>query len=399
MNDATRPPLKFEAAFTIGILIAGCAALAVSATAAPTQMKAPAVSAATPTRPPGSRALVQPLGQLPVSGLPSPGALHYTTDMGECKRAGGNDGTCGALLNQNSVAFYFTWNCSGPNCVIAGFKLKDASKAAPTGPTNVMHVMTDPMSDAIDVGTSPLFIERPPQGGWANRCYVVTAYRQAIAKLVPDGQGGLKPSGTSTGSYDESPASLKVCVGPLTREVVLPATKARSYGRSYFFTKNTPHQTKDDPASEGPWIRVGKRPMGQSGFSVLNKFYRAAASFDSSPLGDVTVYGGRFAYDASKDCRARFYSPAPSNWEASAWPKAAGAALPGSWGGSGNTHTQDVRAIVHGWRAPKKLTFFLMESLTEGLDAEGFNYSIGMLETCDESGQNVRLLLDVGVTK
>lgn len=89
----------------------------------------------------------------------------------------------------------------------------------------------------------------------------------------------------------------------------------------------------------------------------------------------------------------------PSNWETAVWTKAAGAPLPASWGGSGNTHTMDVSNLVHGWRSPKRLTFFLMESLTEGLDAEQFNTDIGMMDKCDETGANVRLILDVGLSK
>src|SRR5664279_2378444 len=85
------------------LCVMGYAALAFPAAAAPTQAKAPAVAQTV--------------------GLPAPGALHYTTDVGACKRAGGNDGTCGALLNQNAVAFTFNWSCTG-SCVIAGFKLK-----------------------------------------------------------------------------------------------------------------------------------------------------------------------------------------------------------------------------------------------------------------------------------
>ncbi|MGA7991337.1 MAG: hypothetical protein WCC53_07905 [Thermoanaerobaculia bacterium] len=398
MRD-TRHLLKFQATFAARLLVAAGAASAFSAASAQTQAKAPAIHVATPTPAPASRAMVQPAVQAPTVGLPAPGALHYTTDIGACKRAGGNDGTCGALLNQNAVAFYFNWNCS-PNCAITGFKLKDANRPAPAGPGGVARILgTDPTADAIDTSKTMLFIERPPQGGWANRCYVVTAYRVPVPKLVPDGQGGFKPSGPATGSFEESPASPKACVGALTREVSVAAFKARSFARSYFFTEYTPHQTKDDPPSEDSSIRVGKTAMGQSGFSVLNKFFRAGASFDAAPLGDVTVYGGRFAYDTAKDCRPRFYAPAPSNWESSAWPKASGAPLPGSWGGSGNTHTWDVASLVRGWRAPRRLSFFLMESLTEGLDAEGFNYSVGMMDRCDTAGQNVRLVLDVGLTK
>jgi hypothetical protein len=375
--------------FTLCVI--GCAALAFPAAAAPTQAKAPAVVLPTPTPAPNARALAQPAAQLPSAGLPAPGALHYTTDVGACKRAGGNDGTCGALLNQNAVAFTFNWSCGGSNCVIAGFKLKDASRA-PSGPTTVMRVGTDPMSDALDTTTGTLFIERPPQGGWANRCYVVTAYRLPVARLVPDGNGGMKPSGPATGAYEESPASAKVCVSALTREVSLPALKVRNFGRIYFFNKNTPKTTSDDPPQDASYAEVGKMNMSQDGFSVVNKFYRAGASFDLSPLGDVTVYGGRFAYDANKDCRPRLYAPAPANWESSSFPRATGSPL--AWSG-----TPGVGALVRGWRAPRRLTFFLMESTTEGMDAEDFNYSAAMLGSCRASGQNVRLVLDVGVTK
>ncbi len=335
--------------------------------------------------------MVQPAA-LQTAGLPAPGALHYTTDVGACKRAGGNDGTCGALLYQNAVVFYFTWSCAG-NCVIAGFKLKDASRPAPVGRNEVMRsIGTDPMADAIDTTTGRLFVERPPQGGWANRCYDVTAYRLPVAKLVPDGNGGLKPSGPATGAYEESPASPKVCVGALTREASLPALQTRNYGRMYWFNVNTPKTISDDPPRDAPWIQVGKQNMSQDGFSVVNKFYRAAASFDLSPLGDVTVYGGRFAYDTSAACRPRIYAPAPANWTSSPWPRATGSPL--AWGGK-----EDVSTRVRGWSAPRRLTFLLMESPTEGMDAEDFNFSAAMIGSCILDGKNVRLVLDVGVTK
>jgi hypothetical protein len=381
---------RLQAVLAAGLLVAGGAAWAFSAGASPTQAKAPAVQASTPTPVPSSRGMLAQPAQLPMVGLPAPGALHYTTDIGACKRAGGNDGTCGALLNQNAVAFFFTWSC-GPNCVITGFKLKDASRA-PSGPTTVMRVITDPMSDALDTATGTLFIERPPQGGWASRCYVVTAYRAPVAKLVPDGSGGLKPSGPATGSYQESPPSAKACVASLTKEVSLPAAKIRNFGRIYFLNQNTPKTTGDDPPQNSSYASVGKMNMSQQGFSVVNKFYRAGASFDLSPLGDVTVYGGRFAYDASQDCRPRLYAPAPANWESSSFPRATGSPL--AWSGS-----PGVGALVRGWRAPRRLTFLLMESTTEGMDAEDFNYGAAMIGSCRASGQNVRLVLDVGVTK
>ena len=59
----------------------------------------------------------------------------------------------------------------------------------------------------------------------------------------------------------------------------------------------------------------------------------------------------------------------------------------------------DVSNLVHGWRSPRRLSFFLMESLTEGLDAELFKTDIGMMDRCDDTGENVRLILDVGLTK
>lgn len=37
--------------------------------------------------------------------------------------------------------------------------------------------------------------------------------------------------------------------------------------------------------------------------------------------------------------------------------------------------------------------------LTEGLDAEQFNTTVGMLDKCEEIAQNVRLILNIGSTK
>ena len=377
---------------------AGGSALASSAAAAPTQPKPPSVQLPTPapTPAPGSQPAVHSAVLLPTAGLPAPGALHYTTDIRECKRVGGDDGACGALVTQNAVAFYFSWSCTGPNCTIAGFKLEDANRTASTA---TARVFAGSPSNAIDTSTRTLFIERPPQGGWASRCYVVTAYRAPVAKLVPDGSGGFKPSGETTGSYEESPPSAKACPVQLTRTVALPAARMRNFTRMYdFVLPQNRKQVMDSPPSEWGGLNIGKSNYSQPGYSIVSQFHRSAISFDAAPLGDVTVHGGRFAYDTSKDCRPRLFSPAPPGWESTSWPKASGPAIAGSWAG-GSPVSLDVGATVRGWRAPRIMTFLIQESLTEGLDAEAFNYDIGMMDPCDSSGTNVRLLLDIGVTK
>ena len=309
---------RFLTVLAVGAITVGSAAEAFAGTGvSPAQSKVKPASQPTPTATPDRRMASQQAIQSTGLHLPAPGALHYTTDIGTCKRAGGNDGTCGALLN-NAVAFYFNWSCAG-NCVISGFKLKDANQTA-VDPRGVVRLGgTDPLADAIDTAAGTLFIERPPQGGWGGRCYVVTGYRLPARKLVSDGSGGLHPEGPAIGSFEESPPSPKVCMASLTREVELPALKKRSYTRTYSLTAKTAPATTDDPPRETSWIYIGKTTFGQQGFSVANQFHRAAASFDGSSLGDVTVYRGRFAYDATKDCRPRFYSPAPSGWETAAW--------------------------------------------------------------------------------
>jgi len=398
MQDFHRFPPRIRLA--VAALAAGASTLALSAADAPTQARAPAVQlpAPAPTPAPGARPAVSSAVLLPTTGLPAPGALHYTTDVGECKRAGGDDGSCGALLSQNAVVFYFSWSCAGPDCTIAGFKLKDANRPTPMR-VATLNGLGGGTSDAIDTSAKPLFIERPPQGGWASRCYVVTAYRTPVAKLVPDGSGGFKPGGGTTGSYEESPPSAKACPAPLTRTVALPAARMRNFTRTYdFVLPQNRKQVMDDTPSEWGGINIGKLNLSQPGYSIVSQFHRSAISFDAAPLGDVTIHGGRFAYDTSKDCRPRLFSPAPAGWESTSWPKASGPAIAGSWAGGAPT-SLDVGATVRGWRAPRKMTFLLQESLTEGLDAEGFNYDIGMMDPCDSSGTSVRLLLDIGVTK
>jgi hypothetical protein len=332
------------------------------------------------------------------AGLPAPHPLHYTTDVGECKRAGGDDGTCGALVTQNAVAFYFTWNCAGPDCAIAGFKLKDANRPPPMR-VATLNRLGGGTSDAIDTSAKPLFIERPPSGGWTGRCYEVTAFRTPVAKLVPDGSGGMKPAGGTTGAYEESPPGAKACVEAVTRSVALPAARMLNFTRTYdYVLPQGKKQAMDDTPTAWGGVNIGKLNLSQPGYSIVSQFNRAGISFDAAPLGDVTVHGGRFAYDTSKDCRPRLFSPAPAGWESASWPKAPGPAIAGSWAGGGSP-SLDVSAAVRGWRAPKKMTFLLQESLTEGLDAEAFNYDIGMMDPCSSSGTNVRLLLDIGVTK
>src|SRR6202140_2072266 len=190
---------------------------------------------------PGPVQVVNP-NALSGTALPSPGAPHYTTSPEVCLKNGGDPGDCVKLNAGKAIAFYWSWNCAGKNCAIAGFHLKLAGGAGSR--TVIMQFGSDP--SIVDSSGKPLMVETEPSGGWHGACYVVTAYRTPVQNLVNVGGGAVHPEGTPSGSAAESAPSPQICVGVTSQDVTIPANLVRGYEIMYSIIHAPPGPTLND---------------------------------------------------------------------------------------------------------------------------------------------------------
>jgi hypothetical protein len=323
--------------------------------------------------------------------LPVPGAPHYTTNPEVCLKNGGGSAECSKLNGGRAVAFYWSWNCTGRDCSIAGFHLRHA-----TGPRSPVLTRLGSDPTLVDSSGKPNLVESEPGNGWGGACYVVTAYRTPVQNLVDLGGGAVHSTGTPSGSYAESMPSPKICIGPTSQEATINANKVRGFNRSYTF-RFSDSQTKVEtlpPLTSAP-VNIGFEFFAQRGVYQLNQFFRVGFSFDLAAVGENGILGGTFAYDmrSGDSCVDAFQAPA--GWDSSSWPVASGAPLPGKAKYAGSTMSIPIDEIVQKW--PRKKPFAVL--LQENQRAEDFQGGQPAgLSPCFGQLTNPRLILKVGTT-
>ena len=324
--------------------------------------------------------------------LPAPGAPHYTTNPEVCLKNGGDPGDCVKLNAGNAIAFYWSWNCAGKSCAIAGFHLKHAGG---TGARTVIRQFgSDP--SLVDSSGKPLLLENEPGGGWRGACYVVTAYRTPVQNLVNVGGGAVHPEGTPSGSAAESAPSPQIFVGMTSQDVTIPANLVRGYDRTYWVLySNNKQQIQTLPAGTSLPLRIGMEFFAQQGFSQTNHFYRAAFAFDLSSVGGNSTFGGNFVYDIASgtDCTDAYQ--APTGFDSATWVAPSGGTLPGKKTHSGSSTSVPIDALVQKWPHSKPLGLLLRETQNAEFIQSGV---IPPAFTCFGLVTNPRLILHVGTT-
>jgi hypothetical protein len=217
-----------------------------------------------------------------------------------------------------------------------------------------------------------------------------------VTPMVNDGTGHKipLPGATPSGRRDESPPSAKLCIGATRRDVALGPTSMRHFHRTHWInykTDNVEHVDDDAPRSGVPFT-IGMHYIHNKEDSQVNGFFRSALGFDPSSLGNATVYGGSFAYDADRNC-ARLRAPAPAGWEGAKWilprdtawfpsPKLTGPAI------------IPVDAHLRGWRAGDPKTFVLDSDASAEFVRSGVE---GPQFSCRGQVTKVQLVVSTGI--
>jgi hypothetical protein len=324
--------------------------------------------------------------------IPQLGALHYTTNVATCEAKGGSATICGAIVSKGAVAFFASWNC--PSCSVSGFKLRRVG--APADPRVLVRLGAG--GGALDDQGQPLFIESPPSDGWIGQCFVVVAYKNPTQILQPNGAGGMRPTGQTTGTYQESTPSAQTCVAGTSDHVMIPASAERGYTRIYsiLYNRDNKQTFQDLPPVTSGELNIGLEFRPIANWSQTNTFFRSVFEFDRTALGDATIFGGWLAYDTpgGSGC-ATLYSPAPSGWQGATWITRTGKALSLNLPQGGIGAQIPVDSTVRAWNG-KTITFQFdpgssPESIQSGAEP--------MMTTCLGHLSNVRLILTVGITK